>query len=130
MRNAGLLMMALGAMMALFAFATDTTVHSSGTFIGSELVGGGSSYNLGLLQKQMMILHTGLALFVAGSFLLSSKDREGRNYSRYTASDGRSHEQIGEEIAQEIEEEQKRNRVGLILLGVAGALLVLLWLAR
>lgn len=72
MRNAGALLMIIGALLALMAYIMETSVHSSGTFIGGELVGGGSTHNLGLLQQQMMVLHTGLAAFVAGAFFFGS----------------------------------------------------------
>lgn len=130
MRTVGALMMALAVMMTLFAFMTDTTVYSSGTLIGGVSVGGGSSHNLGLLQKQMMILHTGLAIFIAGTFLYGSEGDRRSNSAGYTVRDERSYEQIDSEIADEIEQEQRRNRIGLIMLGVAVALLTVFLLAR
>lgn len=69
MRESGKLLMILGAGLALFAFSMDTAVSSAGTFIAGQYVGGGETYNLGLLQQQMMVLHSGLAAFVAGAFL-------------------------------------------------------------
>ena len=64
--------MLLGAGLALFGFAMDTSVHSVGTYIGSY-IGGGDTYNLGLLQRQMMVFQAGLALFVAGAIFGSGE---------------------------------------------------------
>lgn len=78
MRNAGGILMAIGAAVVVFAFTMDTTVYSSGTYIGGSYVGGGSTHNLGLMQQQMMILHTGLAAFLAGAFLFGSSSETSR----------------------------------------------------
>ena len=69
MRNAGALLMVIGGVLVFFAFTMDTSVYSSGTYIGGSYVGGGSTHNLGLLQQQMMVLHTGLAAFIAGAIM-------------------------------------------------------------
>jgi hypothetical protein len=116
-RHVGAVLMALGGLVTLFAFSMDTTVYSSGTFVGGELIGGGSSYNLGLLQQQMMILHTGLAGFVAGAFLFGSDASSTIELPRSSA-----------EIEFEIEDERRRIRIGLILLGVVAAIFLVLFL--
>jgi hypothetical protein len=80
MKSAGTLLMSIGVVVALFAFMMDTTVSSSGTFIAGSYIGGSSTYNLGLLQQQMMVFQSGLAAFVAGAFLYGSAAR-GAHYS-------------------------------------------------
>jgi hypothetical protein len=114
-RNIGGLLMAVGVLVSLVAFTMDTTVYSSGTFIGGQMIGGGSSYNLGLLQQQMMVLHTGLASFIAGAFLFGSNQDSSSDAPRTSA-----------EIEFEIEDERRRIRVGVIVLAIIGVLLLLL----
>jgi hypothetical protein len=58
-RSAGNLLIALSAIVVLVAFALDTSVHSYG----------GEVNNIGLLQRQMMVLHVGLALAIVGAVL-------------------------------------------------------------
>lgn len=63
MRILGFVLMAVGAVMALIAFGMDTTVDSTdaGGILPSR------THNLGLLQTQMMVLQTGLAMLIAGA---------------------------------------------------------------
>ena len=72
MRQFGTALMFAGVLTVIAAFNAETTVSSSGSFIGGTFVGGSTTYNLGLLQHQMMLLHTGLASFVAGAFLFGA----------------------------------------------------------
>ena len=64
--------MILGAILVAFAFGMDTTVYSPSSSIGMEYIPGSRTHNLGLLQNQMMLLQTGLAAFVSGTFLFGS----------------------------------------------------------
>lgn len=130
MRTAGGLLMALGVLVVLFAFAMDTTVYSSGTLIGGTYVGGGSTHNLGLLQQQMMVLHTGLAGFLAGAFLTggaAANEGEGVRPLRRQWDDlreGETEEERDERVA-------GVERINQIFAGVAIAMiLVALFLAQ
>jgi len=61
MRTWGGLLITIGLLMTLVAFSLDTSVSS---------FDGGAVNNLGLMQRQMMVLHTGLAAFIAGTVLV------------------------------------------------------------
>ena len=117
MRNAGAILMAIGAAVALFAFTMDTTVYSSGTYIGGSYVGGGSTHNLGLMQKQMMVLHTGLAAFLAGTFLLGMATRVPRDIPD---------ENPSPMTDWDLEERQEVRRRALIVLAVVALIAVAL----
>ena len=91
--------MMLGSLVVLFAFNMETTVYSSGTFVAGSYVGGGSTYNLGLLQQQMMIFQSGLAAFVAGSFFFGGA-RQGTE-SLAAAGEKRRHDARNEETDEE-----------------------------
>jgi hypothetical protein len=56
----GLLLMAVGALLALFGFNMDTRVSA---FVTGEVS------NLSLMQQQELVVHSGLAAFVAGAVL-------------------------------------------------------------
>lgn len=75
MRNLSVALIVLGLMLLVWAFQIDTTVYSSGTYIGGEIVGGGSTYNLGLLQRQMMFFQTALAMVISGVVLFGFSPR-------------------------------------------------------
>ena len=63
-----------GAMLvAAFAFQLDTTVYSNPTVIGGAIIGGGSTLNLGLLQKQMMIFQVGLVMVIIGAIFVAQE---------------------------------------------------------
>lgn len=72
MKSAGGLLMALGVILVAVAFGMDTTVYSPSSSIGTEYIPGSRTHNLGLLQSQMMLLQTGLAAFISGTFLCAS----------------------------------------------------------
>lgn len=68
---AGWLLLFIGCGLAYLAFNIDTTVPtepvvSPGGYDSPNKIGGDSVHNLGLLQQQMMWLHVGLALVLAG----------------------------------------------------------------
>ena len=73
MRVIGIALMVVGIITSLIAFALKTTVTNIGTYVGDQLVGAGDTYNLGLLQQQTMVLHTGLAMFLAGAIFASAR---------------------------------------------------------
>lgn len=130
MKAAGGLLIGLGALLVLFAFDMDTTVFSAGTLIGGEYVGGGSSHNLGLLQQQMMALHTGLATFIAGAVLYGfGATVEATQTAARTGS-----ELSPEEIEEDWEREERLagvRRINIIMgIVTVGSLLVMLFLFR
>jgi hypothetical protein len=63
MRTVGVLLIAIGLLMVFGAFNMSTSVYS---------FGGGEVNNLGMLQKQMMVLQTGLSFFLGGSVLFGA----------------------------------------------------------
>jgi len=63
MRSFGGLLIILGIVLVLAAFNLDTGVSSYGL---------GEVNNIGLLQRQMMVLQTGLAAFISGSVLIAA----------------------------------------------------------
>ena len=127
-RNVGVILMVLGALAALMAFNMETTVYSSGTYIGGEIVGGGSTHNLGLLQKQMMVLHTALAAFVAGAFLFGSAAHlAGDNIVSRERTFRETDDERDVRIAKDAEDEEKRSR--LVVVAVFGVLFLLIALA-
>lgn len=130
MRTAGSLLMLFGGCVALFAFGMDTTVSSSPTYVAGSLIGGGSTYNLGLLQHQMMILHVGLALFLAGAFLFGARGQESVAEREANAAYRREASIETEESDEEVQERLRRRRrqriVAVIMLVVAVGLVGLL----
>lgn len=83
MKTVGSLLILAGIVLVVFAFQMDTTVTSTGTYIAGSYVGGGSTYNLGLLQQQMMVFQAGLAAFIGGTVLYSVRGEEsGKNADR------------------------------------------------
>jgi hypothetical protein len=127
--------MIIGVLAALFAFTTDTTVTSTGTFIGGSYVGGGSTYNLGLLQFQMMVLHTGLAGFVAGAVLYGTGELADANAEsrptplRWTDIQP---DETEEERDERVERIRRRGRITLIGAAafIAALIAFALWLAN
>ena len=68
MRGIGWALIVLGLALALWSFAVTTTVHTDPTYLaGLGYQDAKDTYNLGLLQQQIMMLHSGIALFVAGT---------------------------------------------------------------
>jgi hypothetical protein len=68
MRGLGWTLIALGLVLALWSFALTTTVHTDATYLaGLGYQDAKDTYNLGLLQQQMMVLHSGIGLFIAGT---------------------------------------------------------------
>jgi hypothetical protein len=82
MKTVGSLLIIVGIAAVWFAFVMDTTVSSPGTYIAESYVGGGSTYNLGLLQQQMMVFQSGLASFIAGAVLFGAGSLEEASDSR------------------------------------------------
>lgn len=78
------------------------------------MVGGGSTHNLGLMQNQMMILHTGLALFLAGSFIVAS------------AAPAAEVTKVVRELTDEEQEEREdqAKRAGIITMVVIAAMII------
>ena len=111
MKQAGSLLMLAGIVTALFAFMMDTTVSSSGTLIAGSYIGGGSSYNLGLLQQQMMIFQGGLAAFLAGAFLYGAAER-GASSERLP--NGISPQRRWTDVREDETEEERDDRVGRV----------------
>ena len=66
MKSFGAILMILGVLGAIISFSLHTYVSTTGTFIGREYVGGGSTVTLSLLQPQMMLLRTSLTCSSAG----------------------------------------------------------------
>lgn len=73
----GGILTALGVIAVLIDFLKDTSVTTTGTYIGGQLIGGGSVNNIGLLQQQMMLLQTGLAMFLGSIVLLATAGYSG-----------------------------------------------------
>lgn len=122
MRNNGIALLLLGVVMILVAFTKETSVYNSPTFIGGEMIGGGSTHNLGLLQSQMMILHTGLAAFLAGVFLIASTPPVVAPVAT---------REVAELTDEQREEHDAHNRrVAKITMITIGVLLALIWLAN
>ncbi len=119
-RTFGFALILLGIFIALFSYGMDTSVSSAGTYIGGQFVGGGDTYNLGLLQAQMMMFETGVALFLAGSFFAASGERNGRAEPRAAA----PIVAMQEETAQEREDRMRRTKV--VGFGLLGFLLLLM----
>lgn len=65
MRFIGLAFAVIGFIAFLSGFESQTTVATTSILSGSTE----SVYNLGALQQQMIIVHTGLSMFVAGTLL-------------------------------------------------------------
>lgn len=117
MRHSGIALIVLGVLVVLWGFMMDTTVSSAGTYIGGELIGGGSTHNLGLMQMQMMILQTGLAMFLAGAFLYGSATRREGAEPRSVGAHG-----ANQWTDEELEGRLHRNKkTYLILLGLVVA---------
>ena len=58
--------MTVGGILLVLAFAAGFYALRMETTVDSSPYGGGGTYNLGLLQQQMIALHIGLALGIAG----------------------------------------------------------------
>lgn len=67
MKTFGIFLMVLGVIGLLFALTAETTVPSYSSSLGS-----GGTFNLGLLQAQMVTLHTSLAACIIGSILVAA----------------------------------------------------------
>ena|SRR6476661_4128448 len=68
MRVVGWILIATGVVLAIWGASITTTIHNDATYLptlGYQMAT--DTYNLGLLQRQMMLLQSGLALFVAGT---------------------------------------------------------------
>lgn len=61
----------IGLLLTIYAFAFETEVTTQTGLVGGVLVAGGSSYNVGLMQQQVMLLQTGLASALAGIILFA-----------------------------------------------------------
>lgn len=117
--------MLLGVALALFGFAMDTSVHSIGTYVAGSFVGGGDTYNLGLLQRQMMVFQTGLALFVAGAVFYARVEEPANSQSATAKAEWVEPESI-EEREERAERDRKRAVITLALIGVTAAALLFL----
>ena len=88
MRVVGFILLVVGALVALFSFSMETTVHSEASYVAGQFVSGGDTYNLGLLQRQLMVFQLGIGMLIAGAALAagswSSAFASGEN-DRFTA---------------------------------------------
>ena len=139
MKEAGIILMLTGVAAALFAFAMDATVTSTGTYIAGTYLGGGSTYNLGLLQKQMMIFQGGLAVFLAGAVLFSGAARGSVADAQPRSGEIPPQQGHGVNLRETETEEQRDERVArdrradkiaLAIVGIGVVILVLvIWLS-
>jgi hypothetical protein len=68
MRGLGWTLVAVGAALIIWSCSITTTVHTDANYMaGIGYQAPTDTYNLGLLQRQMMLLQAGLALFIAGT---------------------------------------------------------------
>lgn len=123
MRAAGAILMVLGGLLALIAFATDTSLSTSGTSIAGEQLVRGWAYGLGLLQRQMMVFQGGLAMFLAGAFLYGSSS------PRFASTTMRFVDVREDDTDKEREQRVRRQRRRNLIIAVGVIALVLLFAA-
>jgi hypothetical protein len=90
MRPIGLSLIVTGLAFTLFAFNFETQVTTEAGLIGGSLVAGGTSYNVGLMQQQLMLLQSGLATFLAGIVFVAVSSLKAEPGSNSTRSIGTS----------------------------------------
>jgi hypothetical protein len=68
MRVIGWTLIVGGVVLILWSFAYETSVHTDMKYVpGLGIQEANDILNLGLLQKQMMLLHSGIGAFLAGA---------------------------------------------------------------
>jgi Ca2+/Na+ antiporter len=138
MKEAGGVLMLLGVVLALLAFFMDTTVTTFGSYVADSYVGGGSTYNLGLLQRQMMIFQGGLAAFVAGAFLFGIAWRdevqtESRSRTPYSQGHWTDHQEneTDEERDERVASVRRTDRIALLVIAIVVAVFAaIVWLSQ
>jgi len=122
MRSFGMLLIVCGILLVLVAYGMNTSVSSFGA---------GEVNNLGLLQQQMMVLQTGLAMFVAGSVLLAGGAIHESNVAHVSRLNGAPTAMEGVEDREErLAGVRRLNRIiGFSLLGALGVLIVVIVIA-
>lgn len=78
MRVLGWMLILGGLALAAWSFAVTTTIHTDASYLsGLGYQEARDTYNLGLLQQQMMMLQSGIALFIAGTIAACVGDLRG-----------------------------------------------------
>lgn len=113
MKATGTLLLGLGVLLVIVAFTSDTTVYS-----GSILSVSDRTHNLGLLQRQMMILHTGLASFIAGAILFGCASVGTGQDSLHAEMISISPEANDAQAADLAEENRKADSLTMIITGI------------
>jgi hypothetical protein len=68
MKAAGWLLIAAGISLAIWALSTVTTIHTDMKYIpGIGVQEASDTFNIGLMQRQMMLLESGLAAIITGT---------------------------------------------------------------